>query len=700
MRADSMNTHPLHVALSLHFAGFLCGLALYGMLLALALRPGFAAAAPHGQAGRRRGVLGWLPTAVDPLPVATGMLGVIWNTGALVVYGMGDLGLGQPPAPFAAAAYAALGFLPAVAAHSILRPQTRSAPTRARQGLVAAAYAVSAIAAALHVRAAWADSLLPSVPALRLLTAGFVGLALPLVVVARREALWRRALLVVALAVFAVSAIHLVEHSDFTSPLWLQLLGHHASLPLAVAILLQDYPFAFADILLKRILAIGTLVAVALAGLLLLIGSPLFADARSDLDRPVVLTTLLLLATGIALVYPWLRDRIAWFVDTVVLRRADPTSVLADISRLAADSEQVEALMTAAGRRLATALSATTVSWRECPGPAADGDAHQAVAARTATHWESSGRLQPVTLEADGRAAALVVPTADPPYFVAVFGPLAGGRRLLSADLALLQDGSLVLARRLDAIRIGHERFHRQWREQEMARLATEAELRALRAQVNPHFLFNALTTIGYLVQTAPDQAVRTLLRLTDLLRRALRSDNELIALGTELELVEAYLDIEHARFEDRLQVAIDVPQDVRQVRVPPFLLQPLVENAVKHGIAPSRAGGTVSIVARVEDGSGDGSAQGPGSRTRSPRRLVLTVSDTGTGTGGSGRHVDGEGIGLANVERRLALAFGPGAGLSFSSRPGSGTAVQVVIPLPADAGGSAEDGVAGGTVS
>jgi len=481
---------------------------------------------------------------------------------------------------------------------------------------------------------------------------------------------------------FAVSASHLVDHEDFTSPLWLQLLGHHASLPLAIAILLQDYPFAFGDILLKRILALGALVAVTLCGLVVLVRSPLFSDVRTDVDKPSILIALLLLSVTVALFYPWVRSRMAWFVDAIVLRRADPASVLADISRLAADSEQVDALVDGVGRRLATALSAPSIVWHLHPGPVDDTTTAvtQMIPVRAVREWEATGRLRTVIPESDGRTAAVVIPTTEAPHYVAAVGPLAGGRRLLSADMELLRNTSLVLARRVDAIRIAHERFGRQWREQEMSRLAIEAELRALRAQVNPHFLFNALTTIGYLVQTAPDQAMRTLLRLSDLLRRAFRSDDEMIALGAELDLVEAYLDIERARFEDRLRVVVDVPQAVRLLKVPPFLLQPLVENAIKHGIAPSRAGGTVSIAAHVQQETDEASANG----TLASRRQVLTITvgDTGSGKEGTVRHTDGEGVGLANVERRLVLAYGPGAALSFVSQPGAGAEVRLMIPL------------------
>ena len=110
-----------------------------------------------------------------------------------------------------------------------------------------------------------------------------------------------------------------------------------------------------------------------------------------------------------------------------------------------------------------------------------------------------------------------------------------------------------MVARRIDALRLTEERYERRLHEQEMATLATEAELRALRAQVNPHFLFNTLTTIGYLIQHAPPRALATLMRLTTLLRGVLRSDGELTTLGRERELIACYLDIERERFEERL---------------------------------------------------------------------------------------------------------------------------------------------------
>jgi sensor histidine kinase YesM len=160
-------------------------------------------------------------------------------------------------------------------------------------------------------------------------------------------------------------------------------------------------------------------------------------------------------------------------------------------------------------------------------------------------------------------------------------------------------------------------------------------------------------------------------MRLTSLLRAVLRSEGEFTTLGREVEVIEAYLDIELARFEHRLAVTIDVPIALRGIRVPPLVLQPLVENAVKHGIAPLRHGGAVAVRASLETG-----------RTETGR-LVLSVRDTGAGASAAalerGRTT---GVGLQNVERRLAGQYGEAASLSIRSVPGEGTTVEVRLPI------------------
>ena len=157
-------------------------------------------------------------------------------------------------------------------------------------------------------------------------------------------------------------------------------------------------------------------------------------------------------------------------------------------------------------------------------------------------------------------------------------------------------------------------------------------------------------------------------MRLTALLRSVLRSEGEFTTLGRELDLIEAYLDIEHARFEQRLRVRIDVPQALRNIRLPPLLLQPIVENAIKHGIAPLRQGGDVAVMAAID-------ATDPGT-------LVLTVKDTGAGATAhelkKGRE---DGVGLRNIERRLIRHYGSSATLAITTASGSGTTVEIRMP-------------------
>jgi two-component system LytT family sensor kinase len=702
---------PHNIAALVNLLGFITGGALYAMLLALVLR----AARPVTNPTHEKRVTLW----TEPLLLATALLGLSWNLGALIIYGARDWGAGRTSAWLEAAVFTALGFLPAVVVHSVLRageglirrngaggesgrvgeweswrnlshlPLSPALPLPSNGGevwtrlITVVAYALSAFAGLLHFHSAHTGGDTPSATALRALTFGFSGLTLVLIIFVRRSSIWKRALWVVALSVFAVSALHLSQHTGGEDSWFIELIGHHASLPLVIAMLYQDYRFALADIFLKRALALVVLVVLAF-GLYLIVAAPLLRAANGD-PEPATVGALIALWISTALVYPPLRRAIAWFVDAVVLRRANYQELRDELARVAASSEDPQEILDTVCAHLSRALTASEVCWLkqgDLDGAGEQGGEVEFVLPSEVVRVvdaENGARARPQqkTLPLRRAAATVLIPTHEPPRYSLVIGELSGGRRLLSDDIALLESVALMLARRIDAVRVMHERCQRNLREQEIGKLATEAELRALRAQLNPHFLFNALTTIGYLIQTAPERALDTLMRLTGLLRAVLRAPNgEFVTVGEEMDLIESYLAIERARFEERLRVVIDMPVELYQLRIPPLVLQPLVENAIKHGISPCKEGGEVVVSARIENGDGVNNLADS---------LCISVRDTGVGasevTLARGRR---QGVGLSNVRRRLACVYGQAASLNLTSNPGRGTVAEIRMPLAA----------------
>lgn len=190
----------------------------------------------------------------------------------------------------------------------------------------------------------------------------------------------------------------------------------------------------------------------------------------------------------------------------------------------------------------------------------------------------------------------------------------------------------------------------------------TEARLNALKLQIHPHFLFNTLNSVSAMLEREPRAARRVLAQLADLLRASLRSEaRHVTALEDEIGFIERYLDIERIRFEDRLDVSIDVDPVATRAAVPSFLLQPLVENAVRHGIAKRDEAGQLRISAERSNGA-----------------LVLHVVDDGPGMSG---HAVQEGVGLGNTRRRLNELYGDEYGLTFMAGPRGGFDVRVEIP-------------------
>ena len=209
-------------------------------------------------------------------------------------------------------------------------------------------------------------------------------------------------------------------------------------------------------------------------------------------------------------------------------------------------------------------------------------------------------------------------------------------------------------------------RLERLRREGAFREEIVDAELRALRAQINPHFLFNSLNTIADLSVVAPEKAEEMTLRLAAVFRYILaNTDRQFTSVNEEINFAKSYLGIEEARFGDRLRVEFDIEQSVLQEKIPALLLQPLIENALKHGLGPRRQGGTLSIGAK-----------------RSALGFTLTVADDGVGLLGSqpdsGRN--GTHVGLRNVQKRLRTAYADRASFSLGPRDGGGAKATVVI--------------------
>jgi sensor histidine kinase YesM len=198
-------------------------------------------------------------------------------------------------------------------------------------------------------------------------------------------------------------------------------------------------------------------------------------------------------------------------------------------------------------------------------------------------------------------------------------------------------------------------------RRERIEREALAANLRALQAQIEPHFLFNTLANVSSLIDSDRAEAKRMLESFIRFLRASLAATREATTtLGDEAELIAAYLEVLRVRMQSRLKYAIDVPAELRAFALPPMLLQPVVENAIRHGLEPKVEGGEVRMVAR-----------------RDGERIAVEIADSGVGFAPTTRG----GVGLSNLRERLKLMYGERAALSVTDAPGGGTRVRMELP-------------------
>lgn len=612
----------LNAASLVNLLGFTVGAALYAMLLTMVVyqRKSAKKAAP------------------DFLLLATAALGLCWNIGELFTFIRRDFA-GSEVSPFLTAiSFSALGFLPSVVVHSAQNKETK------KIWLTFSAYGLSVFAAVLHFHSAAFYTLAPSNRALQSLTIGAIALIFGLLIFNFRQTLEKKTIWASALLIFAVSALHLSGGNEEKS-LFIELVAHQSSLPLALAILYQDYRFAFADLFLKRAVSLILLACVAFS-LYVFVAAPLLNYHEThDRNDVQAISLILTLWMATALIYPALHRLAVWLVDKILLRRADYAKLQIEIAEEIAKLDSQEKILETICRKLSAALTAKSADWKEV------------------SPSESIAQIVGFT----HNQAEIIIPTAESPFYKIYLQNFFGGRRLLSDEIEMLEKTALITARRIDAMRVTDERFEQEIRRQELAQSATEAQLTALRAQINPHFLFNALTTIGYLINAAPEKAFSTLMKLTGLLRGVLSSTKEFSALGAEIHLIQNYLEIEQARFEERLEVEIHIPTDLENLRVPSLILQPLVENAVKHGISKLKNGGKIEISANLKNEFNE-------------QFLVLTVHDSGAGF--DEKKCGNESIGLKNIKRRLFSHYGKTANLNIESEPGKGTRAEIIFPV------------------
>jgi hypothetical protein len=560
-------------------------------------------------------------------------LSLAWNAGSLVVLACPGLP-GPVLSGVVAVSFSVLSLLPAVLLHVSLEGE--------QPMLIAAGYLLSAAAVAMHFWEIWGNGAKLHQTALLVITIGFLVLAA--VAVAAPTAGERRGRLrilgAMCLALFATSFIHF--GTGHPGQAWSsELIVHHAGIPLALFVLLQDYRFILVDAFV-RFLA-NALLAAILAVLMI---AAAFRLLRLDrITQSPLHEALLLISVCLFLVsFAWLRNRIQRWLTQAVFRSGSVSSLggrIKDCPPFSTEGPYID---------WAAAQIAAAVNTKE-------------FAVVDATAFESAGSLRVPVLanllpvspgESKWSWTDVLVPVRCGPggLKLILLGRRHGGQRYLSEDLDALGRAAGEIAERVESLR-----------GQEMNRLVSQAELRALQSQINPHFLFNALNTLYGTIPREAAAARHMVHNLAGIFRYFLQSDKTFVPLAQEIEIVRAYLEIEQLRLGDRLRTAIDVDPAALDVPLPVLSLQPLVENAIKHGVAQAEGPGYVRVQGRLAD---------------TELRIVVENS-----AGANSEAAGGTGVGLQNVRRRLEICYGAAAALRLTPDPAKTTA-EIVVPLAA----------------
>jgi two-component system, LytTR family, sensor kinase len=446
-----------------------------------------------------------------------------------------------------------------------------------------------------------------------------------------------------------LATIHVAEEHIANPPFWLHswvIFAKPFSVLLVVAGGLFGFSrFRFSDIFAQQGLRIllGALLALASSFLARAIfGSP-FNENMPEREL-AVLGFAVIVWIGI-ICYAKITMLSDWLVDRQIFRQADYQRALKSFREtIATESEPIRIFQT--GEELVR--SALRI-------------ADAAIRANDTTEIESAG---PVCSE-------WIFPIQkgeEPAVLCMVISPGLRRHTLFNAEIDFLREVCLAIGRRLEAAEREKENIERARREAQLVKQLVEAELRALRAQINPHFLFNSLNSVAALIAADPRAAEEMIIRLAKIFRHVLTyHDRPFSSVNEEISFLETYLEIEKVRFGERLQVRFDVQEAVAQLSVPTLILQPLVENSIKHGLGPKVGENQLTIRARKQTDY-----------------LELTVEDNGVGASAprklSGRNSNG--LGLRNVEERLQTVYHGNARFSFESEPRTGSRAQILIPI------------------
>jgi signal transduction histidine kinase len=392
--------------------------------------------------------------------------------------------------------------------------------------------------------------------------------------------------------------------------------------------------FEFYDLVVKR--AVLILLSVLVLGVFLAATLPWLEELPVGMARAWLFAVAL---APVAMVMPWLHARMEHWLDRIWLgREFTPVDAVKHVLAAMQPATDERSLIEAAQARLSEIFGARIAV---LAGPQAPDGA--------------------IEIE-----VAMPTPLSGEPVRIVVLKD-AGMRRILSEDLKMLRSLAGVLGFMLENIRLQRRRQEQDQVAQELRLQSSKSELKALRAQINPHFLFNALNAIASLIHTDPGRADEAVEQLAEVFRYTLkRSESEWAPLDQELTFARAYLDVERARFGQRLTCSIDSDHPSPPPHVPSMLLQTLLENAVKHGVSQAREAGRIEVIVRTTSGE-----------------VTLEVRNTGPGADAAGLgQRDGEGFGLHSVRERLKGHFGDGASFALTRDEAAGvTIARITMP-------------------